>query len=243
VPPKKDKGILDSIAGMFPFASKNQVVIGLAALVIILAGIAAYLVFFNDSAGNPMLADGDGKVPVQITSWDRTLGSPKAPILVVEYAAPSCPVCANFNAHVFSQFKEKYIDTGKVYYAFRVFMLRASDGAAEAMARCLPADNYFAFIDLMFRNQPIWDEEYGVTDQHAGLVQMGHRAGMSTERIDQCIADPAMGATINKVASDGQTNYHITGTPTFIINGVVQPAGGIPWADLQQKLDLLLSKK
>ena len=110
----------------------------------------------------------------------------------------------------FPLLKKNYIDTGKVYYVFRVFPLQPSDGAAEAMARCLPEDKYFQFIDLLFRNQPKWDREYGVTDVHGGLVQMGRIAGMSADQVDKCIADKAKQDRINKVAQDGQTKYNIT---------------------------------
>ncbi len=43
------------------------------------------------------------------------MGNAKAPVVLIEYAAPSCPVCANFNATIrFPQLKQNYIDTGKV---------------------------------------------------------------------------------------------------------------------------------
>ena len=107
------------------------------------------------------------------------MGNPKAKVVLIEYAAPTCPHCAHFNETVFPQLKQKYIDTGKVYYVFRVFPLHPSDVAAEAMAVCLPKDSYFQFIDLLFRNQKDWDWEYQVQDIHGGLVKMGRIAGMT----------------------------------------------------------------
>ena len=84
---------------------------------------------------------------------DRTQGSKTAPLTVLEYAAPTCPHCAHFDMDIFPQFKKDYIDTGKVFFIFRVFPLNPVDVAAEAMARCLPEDNYFQFLDLLYRNQ------------------------------------------------------------------------------------------
>ncbi len=163
---------------------------------------------------------------------------------MIEYAAPTCPHCAHFDEDVFPLLKQNYIDTGKVYYIFRVFPLHPSDGAAEAMARCLPADNYFQFIDLLFRNQPKWDWEYGVTDIHGGLVQMGRIAGMSADQVDKCIADKASAERINKVAQDAQAKYNISSTPTFIINGAVRSAVDVgAWPDMQTALNRLLPKK
>jgi protein-disulfide isomerase len=223
--------------------TRNQLVISLVAAAIVVVAVIAYFVIFPASTDSAAVPASGERAGVVLTASDRTLGSPKAPILIVEYAAPSCPICARFNSEVFPLLRQNYIDTGKVYYVFRVFPIRAADGAAEAMARCLPADNYFQFIDLLFRNQPKWDEEYGVTDVHGALVQMGRIAGMSADKIDQCISDKTEAERINKVAMDGETKYNITGTPTFVINGEPQTSGAIPWTTLQDKLNTILSKK
>ena len=112
------------------------------------------------------------------------------------------------------------------------------------MARCQPVDQYFPFIDFMFKNQAQWDWENGVTDIHGALVKMGRLTGMSADKVDSCIADKAMQERINKVASDGQTRYSINSTPTFVIDGVVHEVGDvITPTDLQATLDGILAKK
>ncbi len=218
-----------------------MIILGSAVAVVVIAVIVYFTVFQSSSAD--VTATSGGKSGYELTSYDRTMGNPNAKVVVIEYAAPSCPHCATFDMEVFPLLKKKYIDTGKIYYVFRVFPISAVDGAAEGMARCLPADNYFAFIDLLFRNQKQWDPEYGVPDVHAGLVQMGRIAGMSAGQVDQCIADKATADRTNKIAQDGMTRYNISGTPTFVINGAAQPSGEIPWTTLQNILDSELSKK
>jgi protein-disulfide isomerase len=123
---------------------------------------------------------------------------------------------------------------------FRVFPLRADDGTAEKIARCLPEDKYFSFIDLLFRNQPKWDVEYGVTDVHAGLVLMGRIAGMSADQVDKCIDNKTEDDRINKVAADGESKYNISGTPTFVVNGNALPAGN-DYDGLSKALDAALA--
>ncbi|MFL6688645.1 MAG: thioredoxin domain-containing protein, partial [Alphaproteobacteria bacterium] len=181
---------------------RNQLIYGIVGIAVIAVLIAAYFAFYGGSSSSDDSADANGGVKVTVTANDRTLGSPKAPIQIVEYAAPICPHCAHFNEAFFPQLKANYIDTGKVYYIFRVFPLQSADLAAEAMARCLPANNYFQFIDLLFRNQPKWDPENGVQDVHGGLVQMGRIAGLSAEQVDRCIGDQAQQQRIAKVGQD-----------------------------------------
>ena len=197
-------------------------------------------------------ACGEGEKPsasgqgFEVLPSDRTLGNPKSKVVLIEYAAHSCPVCAAFSVQAFPQLKAKYIDTGKIHYVFRVFPLRPDDGEAEKIARCLPEDKYFSFIDLLFKNQPKWDVEYGVQAPegvHEGLVLLGRIAGMSREQVDQCMVNKAEDDRINKVSSDGQSRYSITGTPTFILNGTSIGSGNIPFDSLSKLLDTELAKQ
>jgi protein-disulfide isomerase len=217
--------------------NRNQVLIGIIVLALLALGVGFY--YYEQSAPGEVVASvGGGAVPD-----DRTMGSAKAPITIIEYAAPMCPHCARFNAEVIPLLKENYVDTGKVFYIFRVFPIGAADIPAEALARCQPADKYFAFIDLLFRNQDKWDPENGVTDVHAALVSLSRIAGMSAEQVDACMNNQDEQKRIMAVGQDATARYGINGTPTLIINGEVQTAGAIPWTTLKSKLDSLLAKK
>jgi protein-disulfide isomerase len=210
------------------------------AVLIAAAGIGYYL---TSGSGSDTAS---GNAGYEIVPTDRTLGNRNAKVVLIEYGAPSCPVCANFNAQSFPQIKAKYIDTGKVFYVFRVFPLRPDDGSAEKIARCLPEDKYLAFIDLLFKNQPKWDVEFGVQSPegvHQGLVLLGRIAGMSAQQVDQCMANTAEDARINKVSSDGEARYNITGTPTFILNGVKIGSGNIPFDSMSKLIDAELAKQ
>jgi protein-disulfide isomerase len=218
--------------------TRKQVLIGLSAISLIALAVIAYLLLFPSSAGDTLSAE--NKTTVTLTEFDRTMGNRNAPVTVLEYAAPTCPHCAHFNMEVFPKLKQEYIDTGKVFYVFRVFPLNSVDLAAEALARCLPADNYFQFIDLLFRNQEKWDPEYGVQDVHGGLVAMGRIAGMNAEQVDTCMANKTELARASQVGADGQAKYNITGTPTFVIDGVVHN-GGYAWEGLKAAIDAKLA--
>ena len=222
--------------------NRRQMLVGLVVLAIVALGVVAYFLF-SGSSDDENLASGATKYTVTIVPDDRTLGNPKAPIQMVEYAAPSCPHCAYFDMNMFPYLKKNYIDTGKVYYIFRVLPLSQVDVAAESMARCLPADNYFQFIDLLFRNQPKWDPDgYAIPDVHGALVDMGKIAGMSADQVDSCINNAAANKRATDVGQEAETKYGITGTPTFIVNGEIAP----PFEssdDVKKYLDQKLAQK
>jgi protein-disulfide isomerase len=226
-----------------PLFSRTQTIIAGAAAAFLAIAAVLYFFVFNTGSDDQMLLANGQTAAIQVYKDDRTLGSPKAPITVLEYAAPACPHCAHFNETVFPLLKKHYIETGKVYYIFRVFPIMPADGAAEAIARCLPADKYFWFIDLVFRNQKTWDPEYGITDVRGGLIQVARIAGMTSDKVDACIADKNEQERINQVSQDGSIRYNIEGVPTFIINGTFWDSGSVTWPRMQKKLDSLLPKK
>jgi len=209
--------------------NRTNVLIGLVAIAVIALGVAAYFVFAGGSSSDS--SSSAGPMAIILAKDDRTMGSKTAPLTVLEYAAPTCPHCAHFDMDIFPQFKKDYIDTGKVFYIFRVFPLNPVDVAAEAMARCLPEDNYFQFIDLLYRNQSKWDPDgYQIADVHGALVDMGKIAGMDAQKVDSCIGDQAMQKKIQDVGADAQTRYGISGTPSFVANGQVHG----PFEDYQE---------
>lgn len=217
--------------------SRNNLIIVLGLVVLVALGGIAWFTMGGSATG--------GAGTFEVLPTDRVLGNRNAKVVLIEYAAPACPVCANFNAQTFPRLKANYIDTGKILYVFRVFPLFPADGLAEKIARCLPEDKYFPFIDLTFRNQPKWDPEYGLSPDQTreGLILMGRIAGMSAEQVNQCWANKAEDERINKVSAEGESRYSITGTPTFILNGVNQGSGNIPYETLAKLLDTELAKQ
>jgi protein-disulfide isomerase len=215
------------------------------ALVVVLAAIGIGYYVLSNPGADAGIASGAKNPGFTLVATDRTIGNPKAPVTLIEYGAPTCNICAYFAANEFPQLKREYIDTGKVFYVFRVFPLRPMDGDVEKMARCLPEDKYFGFIDLLWRNQPKWDAaEYpGIADPHGELIQQARIAGMSAEQAEQCIANKAEDERINKVSAEAEQKYNLTGTPTFVVDGAPQPSGALPYASLAKTLDAELAKK
>ena len=127
-------------------------------------------------------------------------------------------------------------------FVFRVFPIRPDDGAVEKIARCLPEDKYFQFIDLAFRNHPLWNPEFGVTDTRGGLVRLGRMAGLGAEQVDKCIANSAEEDRINEVSAEAERLYSVNSTPTLILNGSNIGVGGGSAAELSKLIDAELAK-
>jgi protein-disulfide isomerase len=223
--------------------SQKTLIYSLAGLAVVVLAVVGYIVFLGNSSSNSdAIPQSNEKFAVQVTPYDRTMGSPKAQLTMLEYAAPTCPHCAHFDMDFFPEMKKQYIDTGKIFYVFRVFPFSDADLAAESLARCLPADNYFSFIDLLFRNQAKWDPENQVSDVRGGLVQVGRIAGMTEDQVNACMSNQAALQKAAKIGEEATSKYGISSTPTFIVNGQVHGPFE-SWDDIKAFLDPMLAKK
>lgn len=167
---------------------------------------------------------------------DNALGDPAAPVMVVEYASLTCNHCGNFHRTTFAALKEKYIDTGKVYFVLREFPLDPLALAAAMIARCGPEDDYFEIVDTMFTEQENW--AYGENPGPA-LFALVEQHGLGDEAVAACLNDQAMLEGIADVAQRGHANG-VSGTPTFFFNGA-QRAGPMTIERLDEILEPLLA--
>jgi protein-disulfide isomerase len=149
---------------------------------------------------------------------DMVLGSPKAKVTVIEYASASCPHCARFDKEVFPAFKAKYIDTGRVHYAFREFLTPPVQFAAAAflLARCAGKGQYFGVVDAVFRAQ---DEIYSTGELRSHLQAIGKAHGVDDKAFEACFADTQALAALNERVQRYSTRDGVNVTPTFLVNG------------------------
>ena len=173
---------------------------------------------------------------------DHTLGNPNAPLVLIQYDAPTCYHCAVTLADSFPRLKAEYIDTGKVLYVYRIFPLTKADVQVESVARCLPSKVYFSFMASVLQQQPKWSPDYGATDVREGLAPIAHDVGLSDKKFDRCFTDSA---TLDRVEREGQAAaapFTIQGVPTFVINGEIVE-GNHGWPALRDKIEEALARK
>ena len=167
---------------------------------------------------------------------ERSLGSPQAPVVVIEYASATCPHCAQFHIRSLPQIRAAYIDTGKVLWIFREFPLDSLAMAAFMLARCLPPDDYFPAIEALFRDQRQWTGP----ESRQELARVMRSVGMSQETFDSCTARDDLAQGIYAIAKTAQT-FGVTSTPTFFVNGHVV-RGAQDFASFKTLLDREVSK-
>lgn len=161
---------------------------------------------------------------------DMVIGSPDAPITIVEYASVTCPHCATFHARIFPDIKEKYVDTGKVRFVFREFPTAPANLAMAGfvMARCIAdrtpereGEAYFGVVGSLFGTQGQW--LYGDNpNPKSEFLKIAGEAGLSEADLNTCLSNEETVDTISEVIEHGRTTYDITGTPSFVMDGVLR---------------------
>jgi protein-disulfide isomerase len=84
-----------------------------------------------------------------------TLGSPNAPVTLVEYIDLQCPYCQRFETQVMPDLVRRYVRTGKVRLEARVldFIGPDSSRGRNAMIAASMQDKAFNFAQLLYDNQ------------------------------------------------------------------------------------------
>ncbi|HEV2899948.1 MAG TPA: DsbA family protein [Pseudaminobacter sp.] len=146
---------------------------------------------------------------------EKSLGNADAPVTIVEYASMTCGHCAHFHETTLPALKEKYIDTGKARLIFREFPFDPRAEAGFMLARC-SNDNYFAMVDVLFKQQEAWA---GVENAKEALLQISKLAGFSQESFEACLTDQKLLEDVRAVRARGEADFKVDSTPTFFING------------------------
>ena len=167
------------------------------------------------------------------------IGNPDAPIKLIEYGSLTCGHCASFTQEGFEELRTKYINTGKVSFELRPFILNGLDLVLVRLAQCgtddavvpLSEQVWQQFQPVMERAQqggPALEQAMASEDQSTRYIQIAEAAGyldffaargISRDQARACLSDPASVQAIAERSTQQGKEFDITGTPTFFLNG------------------------
>jgi protein-disulfide isomerase len=157
---------------------------GLAIVAVLIAVVAAGNGGTTKSGGTAKSASALDGIPQS----GITLGSPKAPVTMVEFADLQCPFCAEYQRNVFPTVLKKYVRTGKVRLELRLlrFIGPDSDRLARVAVAAGRRNRMWQFVELAYQRQGRENSGYATSSfinrlaADAGLKKLD--AGASAER-------------------------------------------------------------
>jgi protein-disulfide isomerase len=185
----------------------------------------------NPSAAAQQGATVTANIPAPSAS-DHIIGSPTAPIVLVEYSDFQCPYCQV----IYPSLKRIVGESnGDVAWAMREFPLYQihpqavpAANAAECIAEQLGSAGYFKYADAVFNNQASLNAAYSAS--------LAKQFGADTTKYNTCISNSTYLSKIQQETADAE-NSGGNGTPfTVIVNtktGKQYPvSGALPYAQL-----------
>ncbi len=212
--------------------------------------------------GKPTRAAGQAwsDVVVKTPEGGYAMGDPDAPLTLIEYGAVTCSHCAAFEQSAFAPLKKDYVDTGKVRFELRNFILNPFDIPITLLTQCEGPERYYPLTEAVFEEQetlmqpaiqlsqsspqtlqdamnaPLSERFYNL-GKAMGVVDFFAARGLTQEKAKACLSDETaieqLVATTEKGVADG-----VSGTPTFFLKG--EKIQTDKWTEMKPRLDAAL---
>lgn len=215
---------------------------------ILVAGalIAGAIIFVNMRPGAAPTAAADGALPGNATvpapsKDDHIIGSPSAPIVLIEYSDFQCPYCSMVYPTI-----KKIVDesNGQIAWVMRNLPLdsihpeaRPAGLAAECIAEQKGNDGWWKFADDIFGDQGnLGTARYLAEAQKIGVDMTQYLSCVSSKKYDQKLSDQS---------AEGQV-AGAQGTPFTVVygNGASVPlSGALPDAQFRAVIKAIQAKK
>ena len=167
------------------------------------------------TGGNQVPSD-----PVDVTDMGYTVGSPDAPIQVIEFSDFGCGFCRRFHLNTYPTLYEEYVETGRVAWKYIPFVLGIFPNGEEAAiaGECVLRHGRRAFPDFrqrLFEDQAAWRDS---EDPASFFVDVGAEAGVDPDPLRRCIEEEGTAEQVRANNAVGR-RIGLRGTPSFLING------------------------
>ncbi len=141
------------------------------------------------------------------------IGRDDAPVTVVEFGDYQCPFCRKYHSAAFADLKKNYIDTGKVRYIVRDFLLsfHANASSAALAARCAGEQGQSQFLamrDLML--------EISADLAPESITKYASQSDRDMNRFHACMDAKKYSPDVEKDVAAANT-IGINATPSFVI--------------------------
>ncbi|MEA2436913.1 MAG: hypothetical protein QOF65_1469 [Thermoleophilaceae bacterium] len=188
----------------------------------------------GSSSGKAAGADQASQLLNSIPQQGTTLGNPKAPVTLLEFADLQCPFCRDYTINTFPSVVAKYVKTGKVKMVFQNYAFIGPDSltAARAAEAAGKQNKLWNFIDIFYNNQGTENTDY-VTDKF--LTKIADGAGVDANKMLTDRQDPKVDQAI-ALAQQAAQQAGVNSTPTFILKKAGAPAQKLSAAQVEAAL-------
>jgi protein-disulfide isomerase len=165
------------------------------------------------------------------------MGSPTAPVEVIEFADFECPACGQYATITEPDVRTRLVNTGQVrvrYIDYPLPMHRNTWDASLAAACANDQGKFWEMHDALFANQDRWNTE--ATSRPRGPIgELARSVGLDMAKYGACMDADTHRAKIQSHLAEAEKR-NIGSTPTFVFNGTVVPTA-LPYDAFKKYVD------
>jgi protein-disulfide isomerase len=165
------------------------------------------------------------------------LGSPTAPVEVIEFADFECPACGQYATITEPDVRTRLVNTGQVrvrYIDYPLPMHKNTWDASLAAACANDQGKFWEMHDALFANQDRWNTE--ATSRPRGPIgDLAKSVGLDMAKYGACMDADTHRAKIQSHLAEAEKR-NIGSTPTFVFNGTVVPTA-LPYDAFKKYVD------
>jgi len=165
------------------------------------------------------------------------LGSPSAPVEVVEFADFECPACGQYATLTEPDVRARLINTGLVRFRFMDYPLAMHKNTWDASLAAACANDqgkFWEMHDAIFANQDRWSTE-ATNRPRRVMGELAKGVGLDMAKYDACMEADTHRAKIQSHLAEAERRQ-IRSTPTFVFNGKVVPSA-LPYDAFKKYVD------
>ncbi len=168
-------------------------------------------------------------------------GAPDAPITIIEYTDFRCSICQEFALSTEKDLDKAYIQTGKVRFIYKHFIVWGDEStlAAEASEAAAEQNKFWPYHDLLMQARLPENAAGVVTTER--LQSFAENIGLDMAAFNASLSSGKFKTKISADTAEGKS-LGVAGTPTFFLNGI-KGTGYIPFDAFRKAIEQLLGSR
>lgn len=182
--------------------------------------------------------DGDTAAGERREEGDPTaMGKTDAPVVMISYSDFQCPYCGKFARSTEQDLIKKYVATGELRIEWRDFpyLGKESVTAAHAARAAAAQGKFWEFHDALYAEQ-LPPNSGKLTEEY--LTGVADETGLDVARFAQDMSSATTAKLVQRDFDEAMA-VGVTGTPSFLVNGV-PIIGALPVAEFEATIERAL---
>lgn len=194
---------------------------------------AAVAASFGTAAGaHAQTTNADRLAGVEALGW--AVGSPDAPVTVVEFTDVSCPYCASFHAGTRAELRKEFVESDQVHWITLSYVsgLYPNSGTLSLAAECAGQQGRFEpFMEVAYRERDSWLHA-DTPEISAAIDRFAAATDLDVVVFATCLLETVPARRIEEIRTLARS-LGVRGTPTWFVDGFLV-MGDLPFAYARQ---------